>query len=298
MSRKKISVCITHYNRPHTLARTLESLARQTRVPDEVFLWDDCSPRDPSEVVREWADRFPHFVYHRNAQNLNMPGNLNEVIAQATGDYVANLHDADIYDPCLLEKWSAALDRYPEAGLVFCRDSRWDNPRFVETWTPDPPEFLKGVNFFDRYFLGHVDSIIWGTVMVRRSLYERLLPFDSQFRNWADVDMWMRICSISGIAYVPKLLITLDENPTHGGGFSFQRMKRVQSMVYVNAQRIFKGEKRVQALKIQRRTWRRLWLRWMLGRLRRGEWLELCKGLQTNMLHGDFGESSVGDLGK
>jgi len=41
----KVSVCLTHYNRPEKLAATLESLAAQTRAPDEVFMQDDCSPK-------------------------------------------------------------------------------------------------------------------------------------------------------------------------------------------------------------------------------------------------------------
>lgn len=116
----KLSVCLTHYNRPHLLGRTLESLARQTRPPDEVFVRDDASPRDPTDVARSFAGRFRHFVYHRNPANLGMPGNLNAVIGQATGDLVANLHDADVFHPTLLEKWEQALHRQPRAGLVFC----------------------------------------------------------------------------------------------------------------------------------------------------------------------------------
>jgi abequosyltransferase len=94
-------------------------------------VWDDCSPRDPTAIALEWRHRFPHFVYHRNPVNLGMPGNLNAVISQATGDFVANLHDADVYAPTLLEKWAAALEQNPEAVLAFCRDSHWNNPRFV-----------------------------------------------------------------------------------------------------------------------------------------------------------------------
>jgi glycosyltransferase involved in cell wall biosynthesis len=234
MSRKRISVCITHYNRPESLGATLESLANQTRQPDEIFLWDDCSPNDPTPIVEQWKDRLPNFTYHRNATNLGMPGNLNAVVSQATGDYVANLHDADIYHPELLEKWAAALDQYPEAGLVFCRDSRWDNPRFVRDWTPEPDACMDGREFFKRFYVGRIDSIIWGTVMVRRDLYGELLPFDPQYKNWADVDMWMRICGKAAIAFVPEKLLELDANPTHGGGFSFEKMRRIQGMVINN----------------------------------------------------------------
>ena len=68
-----ISVCVTHYNRAQKLADTLESLARQTLMPDEVFVWDDKSPVDPEPVVMQFRHRFHRLVYHRNVENLGMP---------------------------------------------------------------------------------------------------------------------------------------------------------------------------------------------------------------------------------
>src|SRR3954454_20595359 len=61
-SRKmtKVSVCITTYNRMEPLDRTLASLAEQTRLPDELIISDDCSPRDPVSVVEKWRDHFPN----------------------------------------------------------------------------------------------------------------------------------------------------------------------------------------------------------------------------------------------
>ena len=280
MAKPRISVCITHYNRPESLGATLDSLARQTRQPDEIFLWDDCSPKDPTPVVEQWKDRLPNFTYYRNATNLGMPGNLNAVVSQATGDYVANLHDADIYHPELLEKWVAALDAYPEAGLVFCRDSRWDNPRFVRDWTPEPPEVMDGREFFKQFYVGRIDSLIWGTVMVRRSLYDELLPFDPQYRNWADVDMWMRICGRAPIAFVPEKLLELDANPTHGGGFSFEQKRLVQGMVLTNVERVVRKSDYLAIRKIQIDIWKRLKVRWICGRLRRGELISLFKELR------------------
>lgn len=270
--KPRISVCLTHYNRPEKLGATLASLAAQTRVPDEVFVWDDCSPKDPTAVAREWAGRFPHFVYHRNATNLGMPGNLNAVVSQATGDLVANLHDADIFAPTLLEKWADALERHPEAVLVFCRDSRWENLRFVEHWTPEPLPVTPGREFFQKHYLGRIDSLIWGTVMMRRSVYQKLLPFDPQYKNWADVDMWIRACGEGAIAFLPEKLIELDHSPTEQRTFSYARSALVQAIMNTNIVRLLQGDERRQALRLQLRAWRRLWIRWLAGGLRHGDW--------------------------
>jgi glycosyltransferase involved in cell wall biosynthesis len=277
----RISVCITHYNRPEKLGATLASLAAQTRQPDEIFLWDDCSPNDPTPVVREWHGRFRHFVYHRNETNLGMPGNLNAVISQATGDYIANLHDADIYHPTLLEKWSAALDAHPTAGLVFCRDSRWKNPRFVRGWTPEPGAITPGLEFFERFYLGRIDSIIWGTVMARRASYQRLLPFDPQFKNWADVDMWMRFCGVGSIVHLSEQLIELDRTVTPLRRFSFKRARLVQSIILTNINRFYSGDSLASRASSQRRKWRKMWWRWMLGGIANQDWNRLVDGVRT-----------------
>jgi glycosyltransferase involved in cell wall biosynthesis len=276
----RLSVCITHYNRPEKLGATLASLAAQTRVPDEVFLWDDCSPNDPSEIALIWSKRFPHFVYHRNPVNLGMPGNLNAVVSQATGDYVANLHDADVFAPTLLEKWEAALHCNPSVGMVFCRDSRWDNERFAAYWTPEPDAVTPGHKFFERYFLGRLDSIIWGTVMMRKSIYNQLLPFDFQFMNWADVDMWMKVCGVAEIGYVREKLIVLDQSPTPQRPFSFTKLALVQRMSLLNISRIYEGIELTEAGRIQEQSWRRSWCRWMLGGFRHGDWARIVNGMR------------------
>ncbi len=260
----KLSVCITHFNRPDKLGATLESLARQTRTPDEVFLWDDCSPNDPTKVALAYRDRFPHFVYHRNDRNLNMPGNLNAVLAQATGDYIANLHDADQFDPTLLKKWESALLGHPRAGLVFCGLAA-PGRVFLE----DLPAFCEGGDFFRRVFVGSSGSPIWGTVMVRRAVYERHLPFDPQFRNWADVDMWMRICSTDGIAYVREPLISLDNSPR---SFAWAQFLICHHIIFANLYRMAANrEELLRFLDAQRLCTNRCYVRHLAGRLLRGE---------------------------
>ena len=267
----RISVCLTHYDRPGKLAATLESLANQTLRPDEVFLWDDCSPQDPKEIADRFSGRFPRFVYHRNPRNLGMPGNLNAVIAQATGDYVANLHDADAFHPQLLEKWARMLDRYPTAGLVFCGlDATRDNPAGPEMVVPDIVPLTPGPMFFDRWFVGGRRSIIWGTVMVRKSVYDRLLPFASRYHNWADVDMWMRICRHHDIAYVREPLIELDNTHTRQRQFSWFRMLLMQEMCFANIRATYADDQQAMqaALDRQKQCLRMSYLRFLAGSIK------------------------------
>ena len=254
-------------------------MAAQTRQPDEVFLWDDCSPKDPTNVARLYSSRFSRFVFHRNECNLGMPGNLNAVVGQATGDFVANLHDADQYHPTLLEKWEAALLRYPSAGLVFCGLDCTSSPGGI-IWIHDFPPCTSGREFFHRVYAGSAGSPIWGTVMVRREAYQRHLPFDPQFRNWANVDMWMRFCGTHDIAYVPESLITLDATPTQVRSFTWDKFLIIHRMPIVNIFRLARSAaERDKWLDRQKCITRRYYWRHLVGRARHREWANLWAGM-------------------
>jgi len=234
----RISVCLTYYDRPEKLVGTLESLARQTRRPDEVFLWDDCSPGRIDTVVANYRSRFPHFVYHRNERNLGMPGNLNAVVAQATGDYVANLHDADVYHPTLLEKWGAALDAHTTAGFVFCRVGGRNQGQ--ERRLCGCPALVPGREFNRCYFLNswRGSSPVWGTVMGRRELYLRALPFEQRFGCVADVDMWMRLSLMADVAFVDQALISIDADSHFVHGVNWDIVHALRRIHGENARRM------------------------------------------------------------
>lgn len=210
MATPRLSVVVTAYNRPEGLDRTLASLAAQTRPPDELLVFDDCSPTDLTPVAERWRERFPGFRFVRHAANLGMPGNLNAACAAARGDVIANLHDADAYPPRLLERWEAALDEHRGAWFVFSpTDQLAPGPRRrLRRCAPCTP----GRAFFRTHFLNawRAHSPVWGTVMQRRAAFERLGPFDPAFGAFADVDYWMRCCLHGDVAYAGDVAIRTD----------------------------------------------------------------------------------------
>jgi glycosyltransferase involved in cell wall biosynthesis len=217
-SSSSISVCITTYNRADGLDRTLASLAAQTLLPDEIVVSDDCSADHTHKIAAKWQERFPRLRYFRNARNLRMPANLNAALRHARGTYIANLHDADTFAPTLIERWAAALDRYPSAGFVFSGVRGWPFPtrEGAGVILHDVEPLTAGREFFERRLLHRFSSIVWGTVMARREAYEQTLPFDERFGFTSDIDMWMRMCLYYDVAYVREPLIVLD-HPHHSG---------------------------------------------------------------------------------
>ncbi len=208
----RVSVCLITYNRAAQLPKTLDSLLAQTFGDFELIISDNCSSDNTRQICLEYEKRDPRIRYRRNKRNLGMTGNLNACILAASGEYIANLFDGDIYDPKILEKWTKYLDTYPQAAFVFnaYRDlDDFGKERMVYRETlPEcvPGHFLLEKVFFKRW---QFDSPVFGTVMARRSAYRETGPFDEQFGFFSDIDMWMRLAERHHVAYVNEPLISL-----------------------------------------------------------------------------------------
>lgn len=200
---------LTTYNRAHVLPLTLDSILQQTFTDFELVVSDDNSKDHTGRVVAEFAARDARIRYRRNATNLKMPGNLNAGIHASRGEYVANLHDGDIYRVDLLEKWSRALDQYPSAAFVF-NDYLAVDPRVGERLyvTPMPP-CMNGREFLRRVYTRNWGSPVYGTVMARRACYESVGLFDPAYSFDSDTEMWVRLASRYDVAHVAEPLITV-----------------------------------------------------------------------------------------
>jgi hypothetical protein len=137
-----------------------------------------------------------------------MPGNLNVSLQGSKGRYLANVHDGDIYHLDLISRWKEALDHHPTAGFVFNPyRSRSRNGGEVIHRESFPP-FIPGREL-GAWLLSRWGSCVYGTVMARREVYEKLGWFDPRFGNFSDVDMWLRIVREYDSAYVDEPLIDL-----------------------------------------------------------------------------------------
>lgn len=273
----KISVVITHYKRPTGLGDTLSSIFQQTLLPDDILVCDDCSGDETESIVRKWQLKLPMLRYHCQSHNVGMPDNLNWGLRNVSGDIIINLHDSDIYEQSLIEKCHDALYKNPSAGLVF-----WDSYN-MGTKNDHIPSFLTGREFFERFYLYERKSYIWGTVAVRKEVYDRLLPFDSEFGAWADVDMWMQVCQHYDICHINEPLVTLwDEGFFRA--FNFEKVLRVQRMIFLNILRFYKDKPEVlkKALRGQLKVQRKRWVWHMGGRLKRMELKLFCEGLKLS----------------
>ena len=107
-----ISVIATVLNEGESVRGLLDSLAAQTRAPDEVVITDGGSTDSTVAILREYADRLPLRVIE--APGSGIGAGRNRAIGEATGDVIA-VTDAGVV---LVPHWLATLVAPLEADVA------------------------------------------------------------------------------------------------------------------------------------------------------------------------------------
>lgn len=157
---------------------------------------DDASSDSTPEICASYGDRIR---YVRQASTRGQFGNVNDGVALATGDLIGVFHADDVYLPHMLEREIEWLERFPDAGAVFCSDvfvdahgkelGRLELPPEIRGGRPlDYPSVLNALLMYKNRFLR------CPTALVRASVYRELgLYREQEFKNTSDLEMWLRI---------------------------------------------------------------------------------------------------------
>lgn len=199
-----LSVAMSVYNGERFLAAAIESVLTQTFADFEFLILDDGSRDASRAIVAHYAAGDPRIRLIAR-ENRGLVASLNELLALARAPLVARM-DAD--DVCLPERFArqiAFLDARPEVGVL-------------GTWTEDIDEYdahypLDALDHpidHDR-FVAAVDAgaplLCHPAVMFRRDLVLLLGGYHPAFRHCEDLDLWLRLASVTQIANLPERLL-------------------------------------------------------------------------------------------
>ena len=224
MGSGSISAIVPTIGRPASLARLLESLANQTRKPDEVIVADASTNADVANVIAGagWHSRQLQ-VTRIEAQPPNAVGQRLAAIAAAKGDSLLLLDDDVVLDPDCVERLADLLDS--DAGVAAaCSDYTNDH------WPVPPPAW----RFYLRWIAGLREGEWQGKVvgpllrfgyhptpatpapmqwfgtantLVKRSAYDRAGGFSTFFLRRStmneDVDLSLKVSRIGRILFCP-----------------------------------------------------------------------------------------------
>ncbi|MBN2919155.1 MAG: glycosyltransferase [Lactobacillus sp.] len=116
----KISVVMTTYNGEKYIEEQLDSIQRQTRLPDEVLIFDDCSSDNTVEVVQKYIKKnlTVGWKIERNIKNKGWKKNFYDGIKEATGDYVFLSDQDDIWIPDKIEMMVEVLEKNKDISVL------------------------------------------------------------------------------------------------------------------------------------------------------------------------------------
>jgi len=191
----RFSVVIPAYNASRTIASSIRSVFQQVEQDFEVIVVDDGSTDDTAERARSVVagDR----VQVISQPNAGASAARNVGIRAAKGVYVSMLDADDLWLPWYLTVMGEALDGDLEGGFAYTdawlledetKRVRRTSVMFYEN-PPDPPPpdlhtFL--LRLLERNF-------IYGSVTVRRSVFDEVGGYDESLVIGEDWEQWLRM---------------------------------------------------------------------------------------------------------
>jgi glycosyltransferase involved in cell wall biosynthesis len=190
----------------------MDSILSQKGVDLELIVVDDNSKDDTFEVASNYSD--DRVRVYRNEANLGPQGNWNRALSLATGTYVKVMPQDDTLMPGALAEQVAVLERDvgEEIALVFgARDIIDDSGRKIahRGLSGVSPGLVPAAELA-RLCVRRGTNVIGepGAVLFRRSLAERIGPFDASQPYVIDLDYWLRLLAHGAGWYLDRTVST------------------------------------------------------------------------------------------
>jgi glycosyltransferase involved in cell wall biosynthesis len=193
MTEERISVVIPTRNAASFLAGALDSIAAQTRPPDEILVIDDDSGDGTAALAHRWSG-----VRVITGLGLGAAAAANLGAREATGTLIAFLSADDRWSPEKLERQTAAMRRRPDAIGCITKFRFFLYPGHAPA---------KGFNpaLLDRDLVGMIPE----TLLVRREAFlSSIGPFLEEMPSAYDVEWFARLVERRlSLPIVPDVLL-------------------------------------------------------------------------------------------
>jgi len=116
----RISVAMCTYNGELFLPEQLESIARQTVLPNELIICDDNSTDATLRILKDFQEKAPFEIkIYRNISKLGSTKNFEKAISLCNENIIVLSDQDDVWLPYKIEKLEHIFKSNPDIGYVF-----------------------------------------------------------------------------------------------------------------------------------------------------------------------------------
>jgi len=229
-----VSVVIPAYNSENYIRDAIESVLGQSLPVSEIIVVDDGSSDRTSEIARSLGAR----VIRQPNRGVSAARNVG--IRAALNEWVAFIDQDDLWAPEKIESQWAAIQLYPDVGIVSCHMSWFEHDSesgcSLELDLRDalnPKEHDDGsVRYFHRVkdelpFSRMSDYV--SSVLIRRDLLLSVGMFNEDLTQNEDLECFLRVIAQCPLANVKKSLV---QRRIHGQNSSLNNPELVTASYY------------------------------------------------------------------
>ncbi len=217
-----LSVALCTYNGELYLREQLESIAAQTRPPDELVICDDCSTDGTRSIIEDFSSEAPFPVrLSVSDRNLGSTKNFERAIELCRGDLIALSDQDDVWLRDKLELIESVFSARPEVGLVFTDAEIVDQelrPLGYRLWESEGFDQKKQGLFeagkaFPILLLGN--QVTGATMVFRSGFRDLVLPIPVIPGSGLIHDGWIAllISAVADLAFIREPLIRYRQHP-------------------------------------------------------------------------------------
>jgi radical SAM superfamily enzyme YgiQ (UPF0313 family) len=199
IANPKVSILMSVFNGEKYLNNAILSIQRQTFNNFEFIIINDGSTDKTETILRNLND--PRIRIIQNDKNLGLTKSLNIAIKHARGKYLARMDADDVSHPFRIEKQVSYLDRHPNTMMVGCAfyviNENGLHNSFINVLT-DSEQIKAG--------LEKQNWFCHGSVMLQKSVIEKIGPYNEKFKYAQDYDLWLRISEQFEVANINEAL--------------------------------------------------------------------------------------------
>lgn len=175
------------YNDGPYLAEAIESILNQSLSDYEFLIVDDASTDHSLDIIKSYAEKDNRIRYFRLSENQGLTRNLNYLIDEAQGTYIARMDGNDISYPERLDVQLAAM-RDTNANIC------WTNALYIDEQGADiclryQPNLKKTLRALKK----RRNFIVHPAVMYRRDVILSIGKYDESYMTGQDGNLWFRM---------------------------------------------------------------------------------------------------------